>query len=656
MSKIKINKDDKTRVLLTELLPYETPMLFSNEGFYSIVSNNQFQPFLKKLGRKEYDFKKNQGKYGIPYNYEIRKAKIGATRAISVIHPVNQLAFIDFYKKYDSVLLHLCSKSPFSLRKATKIAKFCYSPDLVFNEDISKKNEVEIEPDILDSETRLLKSYFVYKPNDLIYKFYDRHDYQRLEQKYSYLLEFDISKCFYNIYTHSITWAVKSKESAKRNHRNVSFENAFDKIMQLANYNETNGIVVGSEVSRIFAEIILQQIDLNVITALENKGVKFRVDYEIRRYVDDFFVFSNDETILDLILSTYKKELEEYKLYINESKTEKRITPFITNIAVGKRELKHLVNNLFNSLILLEKKPLGDGEFESKKYLKNDISNPYKLSGSFIKDFQCIVQRNNLTYTVLCNDVVRDSKKYLIQIFKDDKIVKENNVIEKILLLILDISFYAYSLNVNSSSTFKIAQSIVLICKFLDDKNEDLKHNIYSKIYKEANFVMNIYKRKSNQVETNVETLNLIIALKKLGSGYLLTEKRIKDLLNLKCDSDFNNLNYFQIITILYYIDDNSLFDSLRIQMEKQVVNMYKSDNEPFSKSELTLLFFDYINCPYVSLNSKKKVIRESKYAKSGNEQIEIDEITKHTSWFMDWDKDIDLEGVLKKKEWGSSY
>ena len=90
--------------------------------------------------------------------------------------------------------------------------------------------------------------------------------------------------------------------------------------------------------------------------------------------------------------------------------------------------------------------------------------------------------------------------------------------------------------------------------------------------------------------------------------------------------------------------------------MEKQVVNMYKSDNEPFSKSELTLLFFDYINCPYVSLNSKKKVIRESKYGKSGNEQIEIDEITKHTSWFMDWDKDIDLEGVLKKKEWGSSY
>jgi len=35
MAKVKINRDIKDRILLTELLPYEVPMLFSNEGFYS---------------------------------------------------------------------------------------------------------------------------------------------------------------------------------------------------------------------------------------------------------------------------------------------------------------------------------------------------------------------------------------------------------------------------------------------------------------------------------------------------------------------------------------------------------------------------------------------------------------------------------------------
>ena len=49
-------------------------------------------------------------------------------------------------------------------------------------------------------------------------------------------MEFDVSKCFYNIYTHSVTWAVKDKESAKRNSGESSFENRFDKVMQLANY------------------------------------------------------------------------------------------------------------------------------------------------------------------------------------------------------------------------------------------------------------------------------------------------------------------------------------------------------------------------------------------------------------------------------------
>lgn len=33
MGKVKINKDDKARILLTELLPYEVPMLFQMKVF-----------------------------------------------------------------------------------------------------------------------------------------------------------------------------------------------------------------------------------------------------------------------------------------------------------------------------------------------------------------------------------------------------------------------------------------------------------------------------------------------------------------------------------------------------------------------------------------------------------------------------------------------
>ena len=39
MKKIKIDIRDKYRVLLTEVLPYETPFFFSNEGFYNYCKN-----------------------------------------------------------------------------------------------------------------------------------------------------------------------------------------------------------------------------------------------------------------------------------------------------------------------------------------------------------------------------------------------------------------------------------------------------------------------------------------------------------------------------------------------------------------------------------------------------------------------------------------
>jgi hypothetical protein len=654
MSKIKIDRNDANRILLTELLPYEVPMLFSNDGFYSIISSKKHEPFFKKI-------KERKSSYGIPFNYEIAKSTDNEMRCLSVIHPMNQFDFIEFYKKYDSIIIHLCSKSPFSLRKVSRIAKFCYSPDLVFEEDEHQNQEVEVEPEVLDHETKVFKSYFTYNPIDLIYKFYERNEYQRLEQRFNFILEFDISKCFYHIYTHSITWAVKDKESAKKHFDKETFENSFDQLMQKANYNETNGILVGPEVSRIFAEIILQQIDVNVIKKLEEKNLKVGIDYEVRRYVDDFFAFANEEKTLDLILRTYKKELEFYKLYINPGKTEKRSTPFITNISVGKHEIRKLVLNLFNNLIEVEG---GNAEkAESTKKIRS-MGRPYSQSQNFIKDFQCVVRQNDLTYDIVNKDVVRLFKGELVKILKDPKIDTNQNEFENFLLMYLDIAFYCYSLNVNASITFKIAQIIVIIVKCLEGKKQDLKHTIFSKISREAEFVMTAYHRKTKINETNIETLNLLLALKKLGTGYFFTEKKIREFFNLlrtKEDtnadelSKFLKLNYFQIITLLYYFDTKPDYIRVKKTLEKAVVKKFELTEDPFTKSEFTCLFFDFICCPFVDLKSKKKVMRHSKYSQD-NVENEIRQIEEQKMWFMNWDPNIDLERVLKKKEWSSSY
>jgi hypothetical protein len=653
MGKVKINKDDKTRILLTELLPYEVPMLFSNEGFYKLVSNGKYSTFFDRI----IQLSKAGGdgrKYGIPFNYEIRKNIEGDTRTLSVIHPYCQFYFIELYEKYDSLMLHLCSKSHISLRRISKVAKFFYSPDFVYSDDNHKNAELEVEPDILNVESKYLKSYFTYYPIDLIYKFYDRNEFQRLEQRFNYLMKFDISKCFYHIYTHSVTWAVKDKESAKRNAREISFENSFDKLMQLANYNETNGIVVGPEISRVFAEIILQQVDLNVSKRLE-ENYKYGVDYEVRRYVDDYFVFSNDPKILETVKKEFQKELGFYKLYLNPTKSDIKTPPFITNVAVGKRELQELLLSLYESLFeIREIKTIGVEKVEQVKVLTR-IRRPNSISQRFIKDFQCIVKRNNLTYDILSKDIIRFFKTKFSKILKEGELEKDKEVVENLFITLFDILFYAYSLNINSNTTFKLAQIIVLACKYLEKEKADLKHTIYSKISKEADFVLTNFHRKSKTSETNIEILNLILALKKLDDSYGLSIKKLKEILGIDKADGFKRLNYFHIITLLYYIENKAVYSDLKKEIENNVEIRFSEDEDPFSKSELTMLFFDYINCPFVDDRSKRKIMQSSGYATS-NLADKIKEITDQEIWFMNWNTDIDLERVLKKKEWGSSY
>jgi hypothetical protein len=452
-----------------------------------------------------------------------------------------------------------------------------------------------------------------------------------------------------------VCWAVKDKETAKRNARQKSFENSFDKVMQLANYNETNGIIVGPEISRIFAEIILQQIDLNALARIQ-KTFKLGVDFEVRRYVDDYFVFSNNEDNLQEIKKVYQDELEYYKLYLNSAKEEIIESPFITDITVGKRELNKLIGSLFEQIVVDL-----DEEEDGKNKKLNKVRKPYSFSQNFIRDFQCIVKKNELSYSLLSKDVIRSFKSKLVKILKDDEIKIEKESFENFLMVLFDVSFYSYSLNINSNTTFKIAQIIVIVCKALEKWGNDVKHKIHSKILKDADFVLTNHQRRTKIVETNIETLNLLIALKKLGDNYLFSEKRLMEMFGIDPEEfDFSHLNYFEIVSLLYYIGSNESFVVIRKNIEESVIDRFEKEDFPFAKSEFTLLFFDFIKCPIIGLGTKRTIMKSSRYCKENDSNIIVDEeiakISSKIKWFMDWDEDIDLERVLKKNEWGSSY
>ncbi|MDA3778698.1 MAG: RNA-directed DNA polymerase, partial [Bacteroidales bacterium] len=260
----------KERVVLSDVLPYETPVTFSNRYFYKYLLKSiksKSKPNYKKTHNKAFNEIESilfgTKTKNTPFGFKITHNK-NDFRELCIIHPLNQKKMVDFYDKYKSLILYYCSLSPFSIRKPSKVANFIF-----YNDILHKKNEdkdlqfSQIEQD--DSEYENLKSFFSYRKYSNIHKFYESYQFHRSEKKYNKLLKIDVTKCFDSIYTHTVSWALFNKAIVKSNidPSLATFAGEFDRLMQELNANETNGIIIGPEFSRIFAELILHQIDIS---------------------------------------------------------------------------------------------------------------------------------------------------------------------------------------------------------------------------------------------------------------------------------------------------------------------------------------------------------------------------------------------------------
>ena len=323
----------KERAILSDVLPYEIPITFSNRYFYRFLVENNillkgkkiefdtdfidddligFEETLKTLFHREYDNTNDSKFRKIPFAYRISH-KEKDFRELALIHPINQLKLIKFYDDFKESILYSCSISNFSIRKPVDVAKFSFFNDKLHQLNKGDKNDFL---ELNGREYEDLKTFFSYQKYTNIYKFYEDYRYHRAEKKYNFLFKFDISKCFDSIYTHSISWAVLGLDAVKENvdSSKKNFSGIFDKFIQYSNYGETNGILIGPEFSRIFAEIILQRIDKTVEEKIfKFNGSKNKTDYELYRYVDDYFLFCDDDILKEEIFKIFKHELKEYK-------------------------------------------------------------------------------------------------------------------------------------------------------------------------------------------------------------------------------------------------------------------------------------------------------------------------------------------------------
>ncbi|GAX87862.1 conserved hypothetical protein [Lebetimonas natsushimae] len=262
--------------------------------------------------------------------------------------------------------------------------------------------------------------------------------------KYNYVIHTDITNCYGNIYTHTISWALHGKEIAKieRGNKNL-LGNKLDKNFQNMNYGQTNGIPQGNILSDFIAEIILGYTDLKLYEAIEKNNIK---DYEILRYRDDYRIFTKELSTGEKILKLLSEILLEFNFKLNDKKT------FVENdlilSSLKKDKLQFIELNIFSLSI------------QDELLMLYKFSIDYPNSGTLAKWLEMI-------YEKLVND------EYNLK--KSDKIV--------LISILVEIMY---------KNPKVISACIAIISIFVKDLSENKQKEIFENIINKFSTIPNI--------------------------------------------------------------------------------------------------------------------------------------------------------------------
>lgn len=673
----------KQRSVLTDMLPFEVPPTFSNRGFYRFLRDNSVEIENKQLrwvcdtdaldrvmrllfgispsvtittevltewGKEKTRRSVPIGKCHmatIPFNFRVAHNLDG--RTLSVIHPRNQVAVASFYATHSALIIYHTSVSEFSIRRPVSVSRYAYFKDKLHEERLDGVSGLEEE----DREYEQLGSYFVYRKYRNIHRFFESYKYHRSEKKYNAMVQIDVNKCFDSIYTHSLPWALMGKDQTKfsLDESKGTFGGRFDALMQDLNHKETNGIVIGPEFSRIFAEIILQSIDAELITQLaEGANLTHKVDYEIFRYVDDFFVFYNDDSTQLKIFETLQQILKAKKLSINTSKIKHYQKPIITEITIAKERISTLLNEGVNPVCAEE--ALADASKAPKKKLVCAIN-----ANRLIIRYKAAIKEAGVTYGDLLNYTFAIIENKLEKLFKayvdSEKTDRDRKHVSNALLAIMEFVFFAYSASPKVNHTIRLCRMITASVEFLHAQElpYEQKHLLFKYVHDN---VMQQLEKNTMSVHREVESLYLLISLSQIGREYWLPVSVILQHFLIKEEDNTGNyirptgfMNHFSITILLSYIKDKVRYGKLKAFVEAHIIAKleYMKAHCP-NDAETLIMLLDLVVCPYISAATKDAV--GLIFGLDAPGLAAVQSVSDH--WFTAWGDKFDLGKELDAK------
>lgn len=578
---------NKLDYILTDIMPVEVSELFSYSKFYEYLLSKQStlddivsQMHAMKAENSETPF--SGGKWGnwatSPLKFNILKGT-DSIRELNLVQPLSAMNIYFFVECYQKELLDILSNNAcFSLRYHRKNSDLFYRRKSKKIVDYFKKISQKVDRAILQQTGAYFK---IHKFNS-VSSFTNSRLWQQCNFKYRNFSKIDYKSCFDSIYTHAYKWCIEKDTVDSKEASNANLHIVIDRVLQNINGRSSNGLIVGPEFSRMIAEVLLQEIDVEVKHNLAAQGLNAGTDYRVFRYVDDIYIFSHTQAHTDLIIKTIERAAQKYLLKFNEFKYLKAYTPVVLSSWLGKaRALSDRISALFYRKQELhdmaEKKPLLKSGYISVDRIKDDF---IYLVNEFPKEQRYIV---SFMLSTLLNNI--SNKKDGYALFEPDKCARA--------FVLLDLAMYIYSFCPCFEHTQKLISMIVYMDDELQFSKDELNHKKLINLIRRYSFVF----EKGNMNDLcNWFVFFHDYSVPLLRSTETIFEKKLREE-----DNPILWANY--LIYSRYHSDYHQEILTWVEEVLQYKVNQIGSKDPLLQKEFWYVLTF--INCPYISSSVK---------------------------------------------------
>ena len=340
------------------------------------------------------------------------------------------------------------------------------------------------------------------------------------------------------------------------------------------------------------------------------------------RYIDDFYIFFNEQGVFAQFFKCLSQELEKYKLYLNDGKEHAASRPFISPLSIRKLEISAYINDLCNRRHELRSKR-SSGEINRLRSLIKDEEVPFSGVSAFL---------------------LSSLLKQLRKLYKMPQSTMGDVRLFDILYVYLDLAFHAFHMDIRVVTSFRITAIVLEVTRNLNRLPLAEQAKLMDKI---------IFELRGG-VESaifqgfSVECMNLFIANALFCDRHPLTAAVINDYivrLRRQHDDEYSaksakRLSYFEIVSLMYYIGDNPRYREVKTALLAESKQIFCA-LDPCEYAEAAYLLLDLSACPFLGDAEKDVIIdagmRHQSKIITTSDVGHFRNFVSDFSWYFNW-------------------